>query len=126
MESKITHTFTQSDFDRFAALTGDDNPIHVDPAFAARTRFGKTVAHGMFLYSHVCAALGTFFPGYLQVEQEMMFPNPTFAGEPVTFRLTVTGTDPGSGVVNVQTTVSRADGETGLQGRAGIMPPDRD
>lgn len=123
--SKI-YTFTQTEFDRFAALTGDDNPIHVDPAFAARTRFGKTVAHGMFLYSHVCAALGAFFPGYVQVEQEMMFPNPTFAGEPVTFRLTVMDTNPGSGAVNVQTTVARADGEPGLQGRAGIIPPDRD
>jgi len=121
-----SHTFTQSDFDRFAALTGDDNPIHVDPAFAARTRFGKTVAHGMFLCSHVCAALGTFFPGWTQVEQEMMFPAPTFAGEPVTFRLTVMETDPSRGWVDVQTTVTRSDGETGLRGRAGIIPPDRD
>ncbi len=126
MENKITRTFTQSDFDRFAALTGDDNPIHVDPAFAARTRFGKTVAHGMFLYSNVCAALSQFFPGAVQVEQEMMFPNPTFAGEPVTFWLTVTDTDPGSGAVNVQTTATRADGETGLQGRAGLVSPDQD
>ncbi|MCB9135880.1 MAG: MaoC family dehydratase [Anaerolineales bacterium] len=125
MENKRTHTFTQADFDRFAALTGDDNPIHVDPAFAARTRFGKTVAHGMFLYSHLCAALTRFFPGYEQVEQEMMFPNPTFAGEPVTFHLTVTETDPARGWINVQTTVTRADGEPGLAGRAGLVSPDR-
>ena len=44
-------SFTQAQFDRFAALSGDDNPIHVDPQFAARTRFGRTVAHGMFLLS---------------------------------------------------------------------------
>jgi len=34
------------DFDRFARLTGDDNPIHCDPVFAATTHFGATVAHG--------------------------------------------------------------------------------
>ncbi|MGZ3427312.1 MAG: MaoC/PaaZ C-terminal domain-containing protein, partial [Polyangia bacterium] len=44
---------TQADFDRFARLSGDDNPIHVDAAFAARTRWGKTLAHGMMLYSLV-------------------------------------------------------------------------
>lgn len=126
LTNTILHTFTQSDFDRFAALTGDDNPIHVDPAFAARTRFGKTVAHGMFLFSHLCAGFGQFFPGFVLVEQEMMFPNPTFAGEPVTFRFTVTETDLARGRVDVQTTVIRADGEPGLQGRAGLVSPDRD
>ena len=58
--------FSQRDFDRFAILSGDDNPIHVDPKFASRTRFGRTVAHGMFLYSHVCAVLGAALPGHKQ------------------------------------------------------------
>ena len=52
-----THIFTQDDFVRFARLSGDDNPIHVDAKFASTTRFGKTVAHGMLLYSVLCAWL---------------------------------------------------------------------
>ena len=36
----------QGDFDRFATLTRDDNPIHCDPDFAARSHFGGTVAGG--------------------------------------------------------------------------------
>lgn len=55
--------FTQEDFDRFARLTGDNNPIHVDPQFSARTRFGRTVAHGMLLYSTICQGLSTQYPG---------------------------------------------------------------
>ena len=88
----IWRTFSQSDFDRFAALSGDDNPIHVDPEFAARSKFGRTVAHGMFLYSTVCSLLGTRLPdpGRSQVEQELMFPSPTFAGEEVEIRVEVT------------------------------------
>ena len=38
----LEHAFAQDDFNRFAALSGDANPIHVDAAFAARTRFGPT------------------------------------------------------------------------------------
>lgn len=81
--------FKQSDFDRFAALSRDDNPIHVDPDFAARTRFGRPVAHGMLLYGAICGALSNHFPGANQQEQRLIFSAPTYADEPVTLRLEV-------------------------------------
>ena len=72
----------QTDFDRFARLSGDDNPIHCDPAFAAKSHFGATVAHGMLLYSCICKALTEQVgPGTVQTEQTLMFPNPTYAGD---------------------------------------------
>jgi len=72
----------QPDFDRFAKLTGDDNPIHCDPEFAAHSHFGATVAHGMLLYSCICKALTEHIgPGVVQTEQTLMFPNPTYAGD---------------------------------------------
>ena len=72
----------QADFDRFARLSGDDNPIHCDPAFAAKSHFGATVAHGMLLYSCICKALTEQVgPGTVQTEQTLMFPNPTYAGD---------------------------------------------
>ena len=45
----LDRVLTQADFDAFAELSGDDNPIHLDPAFSANTRFGRTVSHGMLL-----------------------------------------------------------------------------
>jgi acyl dehydratase len=42
---------TQSDIDSFAALTGDDQWIHVDPARAAAGPFGGTIAHGLLTLS---------------------------------------------------------------------------
>ncbi len=53
----MTRIVTQRDFDRFAALSRDDNPIHCDPVFARGTHFGATVAHGMFLYGMICGAI---------------------------------------------------------------------
>jgi acyl dehydratase/ubiquinone/menaquinone biosynthesis C-methylase UbiE len=42
------HDITQEDVSRYAALTGDEQWIHVDPARAAAGPFGATVAHGFF------------------------------------------------------------------------------
>lgn len=117
--------FTQRQFDRFAALSGDDNPIHVDPGFSARTKFGHTVAHGMFLYAHLCRALGEIAPGAFQREQELMFPTPTYTGEIVQLALAVTG-QPDAGSARVTTRVVRPDGSFGADGLAMLTakPPD--
>jgi acyl dehydratase len=73
--------FSQSDFDRFAALSGDDNPIHVDPAFSARTKFGRTVAHGVLLITVLTGLVEKLRPGSPITAQDVRFPAPTFAGD---------------------------------------------
>lgn len=84
-EIALERTFAQADFDAFARLSGDDNPIHVDPQYAARTRFGRTVAHGAMLYAILRAIAGRLAPGARQLAQEITFPAPTYAGEPMRF-----------------------------------------
>lgn len=84
-------TFDQADFDRFARLSGDDNPIHTDPGFSARSRFGRTVAHGLLLCSVLRGQVDRLVPGGRLIEQSMMFPAPTFTGEAMRFTAAVTG-----------------------------------
>ena len=108
------HTLAQDEFNRFAKLSHDDNPIHVDPEFSARTRFGKTVAHGMFLYSLVCGALAKHFPNASQATQDLMFPTPSFVGEELAISLRVLETN--ANTVRIETIVTRPNGEIGLQG----------
>lgn len=80
--SNSQRVLLQSDFDRFARLSHDDNPIHCDPDFAAKSHFGATVAHGMMLYSCICKALTEQVgPGVVQLEQTLMFPNATYVGD---------------------------------------------
>jgi acyl dehydratase len=45
----VVREITQQQIDAYAAASGDHNPIHVDPAFAASTPFGGTIAHGMLV-----------------------------------------------------------------------------
>lgn len=85
----VPHRFSQADFDTFAAISGDDNPIHVDPAFAARTRFGHTVAHGMLLYTALRGHIARWFPDARQFDQQLMFPAPTYADEALCLELEV-------------------------------------
>jgi acyl dehydratase len=119
----LHRTFEQRDFDRFAALSGDDNPIHVDPDFCSRTRFGRPVAHGMLLYSTICRALTEEVgAGFRQVEQELVFLTPTYTGEPVEVRLEVTGL-PATGLAEIATMATRPDGSVGCQGRTVVVLP---
>jgi 3-hydroxybutyryl-CoA dehydratase len=110
------HLLTQDEFNRFAALSGDDNPIHVDPDFSARTRFGKTVAHGMFLYSLICGMLAKHFPNASQPRQDLVFPAPSFVGEEVAVSARVLEFDAAKNLARVETIVTRPDGEIGCQG----------
>lgn len=104
---------TQKDFDDFARLSGDDNPIHVDPAFSANTRFGRTVSHGMLLYSRVYGLLCRHWPGAAHDMQSLMFPNPSYAGEELVFRLQPGADDPKRITVEVS---RKADGLVTLSG----------
>ncbi len=115
---------TQEEFDRFATLSSDDNPIHVDPEFSARTKFGKTVAHGMLLYSTISRCLGALLPGSgtVQIFQEMMFPNPTFVGQDINVHLEVIGL-PSPETAEISTNIIQPDGKLGCEGRALVWIP---
>lgn len=98
----VERTFTQEDFDRFARLSGDANPIHTDPAFAERTRFGRPVAHGLLLVSVVRGLIERLVAGGHLADQQVMFPAPTFAGERMRFTAEITGSGPGGSEVRFE------------------------
>lgn len=110
-------TFTQENFNLFAELSHDDNPIHVDPAFAATTRFGGTVAHGMMLYGMILGVLSENFPDARQLEQDLVFPKPTYANLEMTIRLEVTELQADSRQARIATTITRPDGENSCEGQ---------
>ena len=112
-----TMSLTQADFDLFARVSGDDNPIHVDPGFSARTRFGRTVSHGMLLYSLLWGLVRRHIPGARQLSQSLMFPAPTFAGEPFICTGIIDRVE--AGTAHLTFSIQRADdGETVCSGAA--------
>ncbi|MBO6763626.1 MaoC/PaaZ C-terminal domain-containing protein [Maricaulis sp.] len=117
----LDKTFTQADFDAFAALSGDDNPIHVDPDFSARTRFGRTVAHGALLCSVLRGLVEEIVPGGRQIRQSTMYPAPSPAGEALRFEAETTSET--AGWITLALTVTRlADGEVTCRGETEVAP----
>lgn len=113
------HTISQEDINRFAAMSGDTNPIHTDPAVAAATRFGRTIAHGMLLYGYIRAALRNLAPSAVQQQQTLSFTNPVFAGDTVHVTVEVTGRD--EDTINCTVNVTRADGKVACSGETKLI-----
>jgi len=109
----------QEAFDRFAQVSGDHNPIHVDAEYSRATAFGATVAHGMLLFSRLRALMEHACPGRRLVQQELMFPAPSYADEPL--RLILDGAVDADGRVNLRSQVHKPDGRLGLDGSACLV-----
>ncbi|MDR4308040.1 MaoC family dehydratase [Chelatococcus sambhunathii] len=112
---------------RFAALTGDTNPIHLDEAYAANTRFGGRIAHGLYTASLISAVLGTKLPGpgAIYLSQTVKFRAPVMIGDTVTAQVEITALDPARQRATFFCTCSVGD-KVVLDGEAQIMVPTRD
>lgn len=75
--------FKQEDFNRFAALSGDDNPIHTDPAFAAQTQFRRTICPDKLIYGVIVRLLEEEFRCFAQLEEELFFTAPVYESEEI-------------------------------------------
>ncbi len=80
---------TQERIDQFSALTGDDNPLHVDADYASEGLFSGRVAHGALTASVVSAALADLSGDIVYLSQNLSFENPVRPGETVTATATV-------------------------------------
>ncbi len=85
-KAKIKHKVLQSDIDKFVELTGDDNKLHTDKNYAAKTTFKKPVAHGMLGASFISTIIGTRLPGdgALWFSQSLDFLMPVRVGDELT------------------------------------------
>lgn len=90
-KESIEHTITQSDIEKFVELSGDDNKLHVDKDFAAKTSFKKPVVHGMIGASFISTLIGTKLPGdgALWYSQTLEFILPARVGDKITIIATV-------------------------------------
>lgn len=118
---------TADDIAAFARLSGDHNPLHADPDFARRTRFGRPIAHGMLTAALISAVLGTRLPGPggIYLSQELRFLAPVYPGDRITARVEVLAVREDKPILHLRTTCTNQDGVTVVDGTAVVLyePP---
>jgi 3-hydroxybutyryl-CoA dehydratase len=121
----VTDKVTQDGIDAYAEISGDFNPLHVDPEAAAASEFGGIIAHGpIALHSFFRAAtqwLGaeTFPPGSAV---KVAYRAPTRPGDEVGCRLTKLS-ETEDGRLELEAECVKQDDTTVVSVRAVLPPP---
>src|SRR5437763_16654743 len=127
MTETLEKTVSSNDVVGFAELTGDRNPIHLSEHFAAKTSFGRRIAHGLYTASLISAVLGTRLPGpgAVYVSQTLNFRAPVRIGDTVDVTVTVAELIPDRQRARLTCTCLVAD-EVVLDGEALVKVPSAD
>jgi 3-hydroxybutyryl-CoA dehydratase len=126
MRETLLKSVMDTDVVGFARLSGDDNPIHLCDTYAAGSRFGERIAHGLYTASLISAVLGTRLPGPGAVyrSQTLHFHAPVRIGEVVTVTVEVVELMPQGRKVRLACEAS-VDGRVVLDGEALVSVPAR-
>jgi 3-oxoacyl-[acyl-carrier protein] reductase len=122
-EARWAHVVEAGDVDAFAALSGDDNPLHLEDAFARTHGFRGRVVHGMLLGAWLSRVVGTVFPGpgVLWLSQSMRFSRAVYVGDRVEVVVRVRHKARALRTLVLETVVLGPDGEAVLSGEAKMM-----
>ena len=100
-------SFTQEDVNRFAEISGDNNPIHLDEEYAKKTIFKKRIIHGFLNGSVFSKVFGTIFPGEgtIYLEQTMSNRKPMFTNITYTAFFEILTIDRVKGRASIETNI---------------------
>jgi 3-hydroxybutyryl-CoA dehydratase len=84
--AEVSKVITEEDVFLFAGITGDRNPMHTSREFAAKTKFGERIAHGMLTAGLISAVFGMKLPGpgCIYLSQTLQFMAPVKIGDEIT------------------------------------------
>lgn len=124
-------TLTAEHVNKYADLTGDFNPLHFDPDFAAQTRFGRLIVQGGLTTGllHTLMAMDLPAPGTVFLSQDWQFTAPVFIGYTITAEAEVLSIHESKPVTQLRFEINRQDGEQVLDGEdwcytfSGKTPP---
>ena len=123
--ASLTKTFTETDVRSFASLVGDNNPIHLDQAYASQTRFGRCIVHGMLTAGLISAVFSEKLPGpgTIYLSQTLRFKAPVYLNDTITARVEVVDIRLDKPIVTFRTICENQQGTTVLEGESVMLVP---
>ncbi|MEI6181637.1 MAG: MaoC family dehydratase [Chloroflexales bacterium] len=118
--ASMRRTITEADIVLFAAVTGDQNPMHTDELAANESRFGRRIAHGMLAAGLISAVLGMRLPGpgTVYLKQTLSFRKPIYINDTVTTTVEVASIRADKPIATLTTTVVNQDGVVVVEGES--------
>lgn len=121
---EIENLVSQEMINLFAQISGDNQPLHTNPAYAATTKFGGVIAHGCLTAAFISAVLGTRLPGpgtvFLKFELE--FKLPVRPGDKITAVAEIIELGE-KGRMTLRTFAHNQDGNVVAEGRSYVIAP---
>lgn len=117
-------SFSQDEVAKFAEVTGDKNPIHLDATYAAKTMFKQPIMHGFLGSSIFSKVFGTLFPGEgtIYMSQSMKFMAPMFVDTEYEAVFTVTDVNKDKHRAKITTKIKdKTSGKITITGEAFVM-----
>ena len=119
--------YTQANVDTFAQISGDNNPIHINPEYASKSIFGRCIVHGFFAGAVFSKVFGTQWPGEgtIYLYQEMKFMSPVFVEQDYNAVFEVVELDEIKHRGTIKCTLQDADGKVAIAGTAKLLNAER-
>lgn len=119
-QAEYTKTITDQDIIRFAEVTGDQNPVHTDEAYARNSIFKGRIAHGFLSASFISTVLASKLPGpgTIYLKQDLEFKYPVRIGDNITTRVEVIAKENLTRKITLRTTCFNQKKTVVVDGRA--------
>lgn len=126
MTATFAKTITEADIVLFAAVSGDNNAVHINEEFAQTTMFKGRIAHGILSASVISAAIAGKLPGpgTVYLGQDLRFKAPVRPGDTVHATVKIVELNRDKRRVMLETTC-RVKDVVVIEGNALVMPTSR-
>ncbi len=120
-KAEYVRTVTEQDVVDFARISGDDNALHLDERFGARTRFGGRVAHGALSFGFMAASQTRLIgAGIIWLGASVRFTAPVRIGDTVVTETEIVDLVPDKQLIKVRCTARGRDGAVVMEGESTV------
>jgi 3-hydroxybutyryl-CoA dehydratase len=122
MSASVEFAVTADEMRRFADLSGDYNPLHLDTSFARAKGFDGVVVYGGLLIAKVSQLIGMKLPGRdaVWIGLSLQFSKPLYVGQPAQLEGTIANLSEATRIVGLRI-VLRSAGQVLATGKAEVL-----